>query len=80
MKYSTALAALVAIASAAPLDTIETRAASTVANDVLKDTTCKANYLIVARGSTEADNLVSLHPFLLFTLEKPKKKGGVILT
>jgi cutinase len=60
MKYSLAFAALAGIAAAAPLEVNKRQDVGTVANDLLDDTTCRPYYLIIARGSTEADNIVSL--------------------
>jgi cutinase len=59
MKYSLALAALAGLAATAPLE-VKRQVVSTTANDLLDDRTCRAYYLIIARGSTEADNVVSL--------------------
>jgi cutinase len=60
MKYSLAFAALVGMAAAAPLEVNKRQVVGTTANDLLDDTTCRAYYLIIARASTEADNVVSL--------------------
>jgi cutinase len=60
MKYSHVFYTLTAMAAAAPFEVIKPRVVGTTANDLLDDTTCRANYLIIARASTEADNIVSL--------------------
>jgi hypothetical protein len=59
MKSSLAFAVLVGLTAAAPLEVNKRQVVGTTANDLLNDTTCRAYYLIVARGSTEADNIVS---------------------
>lgn len=67
MKYSLVFTTLASMAIATPFDVIKPRVTGTTANDLLDDTSCRANYLIIARASTEADNIVSLwtmpHPF-----------------
>lgn len=60
MKYSLQLAILAGLAASAPFEVQKRQDTATFANDLLSDTTCRPYYLIVARGSTEADNLVSL--------------------
>ncbi|KAE9369810.1 carbohydrate esterase family 5 protein [Stipitochalara longipes BDJ] len=47
------------MAAAAPLEVNKRQVVGTTANDLLDDTTCRAYYLIIARASTEADNVGS---------------------
>lgn len=60
MKYSVVFATLATMTAGAPFNPFKSLVASTTANDLLEDTSCRANYLIIARASTEADNIVSL--------------------
>ncbi|KAI9689144.1 MAG: hypothetical protein M1822_000882 [Bathelium mastoideum] len=57
MMYSLVVAALAGLATAAPLKADKRQAVGTVANDLLDDITCRDYYLIIARASTEADNI-----------------------
>jgi cutinase len=47
------------MAAAAPLEVNKRQVVGTTANDLLDDTTCREYYLIIARASGEADNVVS---------------------
>ena len=64
MKYSLAVAALAGVVAAAPtlreVKVDKRQVVGTTANDLLNDKTCRAYYLIIARASGEADNVVSL--------------------
>lgn len=60
MKYSYVFAMLTAIAVATPIEVDKRQVVGTTANDLLNDATCRPYYLIIARASGEADNVVSL--------------------
>ena len=60
MLSSFAVAFLAGVAAAAPVEVEKRQDTATFANDLLTDTTCRDYYLIIARASGEADNIVSL--------------------
>ena len=62
-----AIATILGLSAAAPTQVDKRQDSATFANDLLTDATCREYYLIVARASDEADNIVSalqmLSPF-----------------
>lgn len=76
MKYSPlVVATLAGMVAAAPLEVDKRQVSGTTANDLLNDETCRANYLIIARASTEADNVVSLSTVHCFFSKGSLLKG-----